>query len=49
MVKSRWKSIVLKPVDPFFAKDGAGAVIKIAITGTRIEPRFQMDCGHGRD
>ena len=29
-----WKSILLKPVDPFFAKDGAGAVLPVSITGT---------------
>ena len=43
MTKSRWKRIVLKPVDPFFAKDGAGAVIRIAITGTRSNPQFGRD------
>ncbi|MCW5977466.1 MAG: hypothetical protein KIT09_05285 [Bryobacteraceae bacterium] len=43
MAKSRWKRIVLKPVDPFFAKGGAGAVFRIAITGTRSEPHFGLD------
>ncbi len=43
MMKSRWKRIVLKPVDPFFAKNGAGAVIRIAITGTRGNPSFGRD------
>jgi hypothetical protein len=43
MVKSRWKGLLLKPVDPFFAKDGAGAVFKIAITGTRQKPDFGLD------
>jgi hypothetical protein len=43
MVKSRWKGLLLKPVDPFFAKDGAGAVFKIAITGTREKPDFGLD------
>jgi hypothetical protein len=45
MVKSRWKSLVLKPVDPFFAKDGAGGVFRIAITGTRANPQFGLDRG----
>jgi len=45
MMKSRWKRVVLKPVDPFFAKNGAGAVIRIAITGTRSDPRFGLDRG----
>jgi hypothetical protein len=43
MVKTRWKRVLLKPVDPFFAKDGAGAVIRIAITGTRNNPQFARD------
>jgi hypothetical protein len=43
MVKSRWKGLLLKPVDPLFAKDGAGAVFKIAITGTRQKPDFGLD------
>ncbi len=43
MTKSRWKGVLLKPVDPFFAKDGAGAVIRIAITGTRSNPSFGRD------
>jgi hypothetical protein len=45
MVKSRWKGLLLKPVDPFFAKDGAGAVFRIAITGTRQQPDFGLDRG----
>ena len=43
MVKTPWKRIILKPVDPFFAKDGAGAVFHIAITGTRRNPKFARD------
>jgi hypothetical protein len=35
-----WKRWVLKPVDPFFAKNGAGLYTKIKITGTRQEPKF---------
>ncbi len=41
-----WKSILLKPVDPFFHKHGAGAEIPFKITGTRSEPRFGLDFGH---
>lgn len=41
-----WKSILLKPVDPFFAKQGAGTEIPFKITGTRSEPRFGLDFGH---
>jgi hypothetical protein len=42
---SGFKSILLKPVDPFFAKQGAGAVLKIQITGTRESPQFGRDRG----
>jgi len=41
-----WKSILLKPVDPFFSKDGAGTEVPIRITGTESEPRFGLDFGH---
>ena len=41
-----WKSILLKPVDPFFEKHGAGAEIPFKITGTREEPHFGLDFGH---
>jgi hypothetical protein len=37
------KSKLLKFVDPFFAKDGAGAVIPIRITGTKNSPRFGLN------
>lgn len=45
MMKSRWKRWVLKPVDPFFSKDGAGAQFKVAITGSRDDPQFGLDRG----
>jgi hypothetical protein len=41
-----WKSILLKAVDPFFHKHGAGAEIPFKITGPRSEPRFGLDFGH---
>ncbi len=44
-----WKSILLKPVDPFFSKDGAGTEVPIRITGTQSEPRFSLDFGHKPD
>lgn len=43
-----WKSVLLKPVDPFFRKDGAGTEIPIKVTGTQSEPHFGLDFG-GRD
>lgn len=41
-----WKSILLKPVDPFFAKHGVGTELPFKITGTRSEPHFGLDFGH---
>jgi hypothetical protein len=46
MVTSRWKSLLLKPVDPFFKKDGAGAEIPIRVSGTRSAPKFGLDLHH---
>jgi hypothetical protein len=43
---SGWKSILLKPVDPFFSKDGAGTEVPIKITGTQSAPRFGLDFHH---
>lgn len=39
------KGVLLKIVDPFFKKDGAGAVIPIKITGTRDDPKFGLNIG----
>ncbi len=44
-----WKSILLKPIDPFFAKNGAGTEVPIKVTGTRSEPHFGLDFGHHDD
>ncbi len=46
MVASWWKSLLLKPVDPFFKKDGAGAEIPVKITGTKGAPKFGLDLHH---
>ena len=40
-----WKSVFLKPVDPFFSKHGAGTELPIKITGTKSELRFDLDFG----
>ncbi len=40
-----WKSILLKPVDPFFSKNGAGTELPFKVTGTRSEPHFGLDFG----
>jgi len=41
-----WKSILLKPVDPFFSKDGVGTEVPIRITGTESEPHIGLEFGH---
>jgi hypothetical protein len=46
MVASKWKSILLKPVDPFFKKSGAGAEIPVKVSGTKSAPKFGLDLGH---
>lgn len=38
-----WKSLLLMPVDPFFAKHGAGTEVPIRITGTRSEPQIGLN------
>jgi AsmA-like C-terminal region len=43
-----WKSILLKPVDPFFAKHGAGAEVPFKVTGTNDEPHFGLDFGRDK-
>jgi hypothetical protein len=45
MVASWWKSMLLKPVDPFFKKNGAGAEIPVRISGTNGAPRFGLNLG----
>jgi len=41
-----WKSILLKPVDPFFSKHGVGTEVPVKVTGTKSEPHFGLDFGH---
>jgi hypothetical protein len=43
---SGWKSVLLKPVDPFLSKNGAGTELPVKITGTKSEPHFGTDFGH---
>jgi hypothetical protein len=38
-----WKALVLKPVDPFFSKNGAGTELPIKITGNKSDPHFALD------
>jgi hypothetical protein len=39
-----WKHWVLKPVDPFFAKHGAGTFLHIQVEGSSSQPKFGL--GH---
>jgi hypothetical protein len=41
-----WKSILLKPIDPFFHKNGAGTEVPFKLTGTKAEPHFGLDFHH---
>jgi len=38
-----WKHWVLKPVDPLFAKNGAGTFLRIRIEGSSKSPQFRRD------
>ena len=44
-----WKSILLKPVDPFFQKDGAGTELPINITGTKSDLQIGVSFIHKRE
>jgi AsmA-like C-terminal region len=41
-----WKSILLRPIDPFFHKNGAGTEVPFKIDGTKSEPHFGLDFHH---
>lgn len=43
------KSFFLKALDPFFTKEGVGAVLPIKITGTRDQPRFGLNLRGSED
>jgi hypothetical protein len=40
-----WKRWVLKPIDPFFSKQGSGTLLRIQVVGTSKEPKFGRDRG----
>ena len=44
-----WKRWALKPVDPFFAKEGAGTFLRIAVTGTSRQPSFGLARGRQKE
>jgi hypothetical protein len=39
------KSLLLKPVNPLFEREGAGTVLPLKIMGTREEPSFRVEIG----
>ena len=41
-----WKSWVLKPIDPLFAKNGAGTFLNILVEGDARHPRFGAKFGN---
>jgi len=41
-----WKSWLLKPVDPFFAKNGAGTFVPVKIGGTASHPEIGLNFKH---
>ena len=43
--QSGWKRWVLKPVDPFFSKRGAGTFLHIKVVGSAKDPQFGLDRG----
>ena len=47
--QSGWKRWALKPVDPFFSKNGAGTFLKIKVVGTSRAPKFGLDRGRKDD
>jgi hypothetical protein len=44
-----WKRWALKPVDPFFAKEGAGTFLRIAVTGSSQQPKFGLARGSDKE
>jgi hypothetical protein len=40
---SGFKSLLLRPIDPLFRRDGAGTVLPIRISGTVEHPQFGLD------
>ncbi|MGA3023675.1 MAG: AsmA-like C-terminal region-containing protein [Bryobacteraceae bacterium] len=41
-----WKHWALKPVDPFFEKNGAGTFLRIRVGGSAKQPSFGLDHQH---
>jgi hypothetical protein len=47
MVASRWKSLLLRPISPFFKGPKGGAAIPVKLTGTKSAPKFGLDLFRG--
>jgi hypothetical protein len=43
-----WKSMLLKPLIPFFRHNGSGAVVSIAVTGTARQPKIAQNILHDK-
>jgi AsmA-like protein len=43
-----WKRWAVKPVDPFFAKNGAGTFLKVKVEGSSKAPKFGLDRGSNK-
>jgi hypothetical protein len=41
-----WKSLLLKPFDPLFRRNGAGLQLPISLTGPATKPHIGLDLGH---
>jgi len=44
-----WKSLLLKPFDPLFKRNGAGLQLPISLTGSPAKPHVALDFGHHKD
>ena len=41
-----WKSVMLKPLSPFFRHHDVGAIVSVAVTGTAKQPKITQDVLH---
>jgi hypothetical protein len=41
-----WKSALLKPLNPFFRHNDAGAIVSIAVVGNATHPKITQDMLH---
>src|SRR5207244_1137274 len=44
-----WKRWALRPIDPFFSKNGAGTLLHIRVDGSAKQPKFGLDRKYGVD